>query len=232
METLQNLTGRSWTSFSIDGGKSSRHLQLFLQFRFVVHHSHLNDMLQSLLNASQPVEQIWHYDKPEPSVKTSSALLKITPAQTPNTRLQCKISVSVYHSVIFRQTNPKPEPSRSCSPSETPPRFSCWNLNASNFYRRTVLEPEASRMQCMSVRLSVCPACMPHLWFARTGPYVTHVEAREEAKTKKPRFRKCGFFVVCPYGVKVWFFRGSPVRAPMSPTWRQGKRQKPKKNTF
>ena len=153
-----------------------------------MHHSHLNDMLQSLLNASQPVEQIWHYDKPEPSVKTSSALLKITPAQTPNTRLQCKISVSVYHSVIFRQTNPKPEPSRSCSPSETPPRFSCWNLNASNFYRRTVLEPEASRMQCMSVRLSVClPVC-------RTF--------------------------------------GLPVRAPMSPTWRQGKRQKPKNHVL
>ena len=32
------------------------------------------------------------------------------------------------------------------------------------------------------------------------GLYVTHVEAREEVKTKKTRFRKCGFFVVCPYG--------------------------------
>lgn len=196
METLQNLTGRSWTSFSIDGGKSSRHLQLFLQFRFVVHHSHLNDMLQSLLNASQPVEQRWHYDKPEPSVKTSSALLKITPAQTPNTRLQCKVSVSVYYSVIFRQTNPKPELSQSCFPNETPPRFSCWNLTASNFYRRTVLEPEPSRMQCMSVCLS---ACMPHFWFARTGPYVTNVGSREKAKSKKTRFRKYGFFLACPY---------------------------------
>ena len=32
------------------------------------------------------------------------------------------------------------------------------------------------------------------------GLYVTHVEAREEVKTKKTRFRKCVFFVVCPYG--------------------------------
>ena len=32
------------------------------------------------------------------------------------------------------------------------------------------------------------------------GLYVTHVEAREEVKTKKTRFRKCVFFVVCPGG--------------------------------
>ena len=31
-----------------------------------------------------------------------------------------------------------------------------------------------------------------------TGLYGINVGAREEAKTKKPRFRKCGFFVVCP----------------------------------
>ena len=36
------------------------------------------------------------------------------------------------------------------------------------------------------------------LWFAHTGLYGINVGARDEAKTKKPRFRKCGFFVVCP----------------------------------
>ena len=110
----------------------------------------------------------------------------------------------------------------------------------------------SQNLQECNVCLFVClSACMPQLWFARTGPYVTHVEAREEAKTKKPRFRKCGFFVACPYGPlchprggkgkgknqkttfwKVWFFRGLPARAPMPPTWRQGKRQKPKNHVL
>ena len=49
-------------------------------------------------------------------------------------------------------------------------------------------------------------------WFARTGFYVTHVEAREEAKTKKPRFRKCGFFVVCPYGTHVEAREGAKTK--------------------
>ena len=38
-------------------------------------------------------------------------------------------------------------------------------------------------------------------WFAHTGLYVTHVGGKGGSKeTKKPRFRKRVFFVVCPYG--------------------------------
>ena len=95
------------------------------------------------------------------------------------------------------------------------------------------------------------PESVVFSWFARTGPYVTHVEAREEAKTQKPRFRKCGFFVVCLYGplyhprggkgrgknqkkhvLESVVFSWLPKRAPMSPTWKQGKRQKPKNHVL
>ena len=37
-------------------------------------------------------------------------------------------------------------------------------------------------------------------WFAHTGLYVTYWGAREEVTNKKPHFRMCGFFVVCPCG--------------------------------
>ena len=85
-------------------------------------------------------------------------------------------------------------------------------------------------------------------WFAHTGLYVTPVEARKEEKTKKTHFVKRGFFVVCPYGplchpcgskeggknekttlCKTWFFRGLPIRASMSPLWKQGRRKKTQK---
>ena len=75
--------------------------------------------------------------------------------------------------------------------------------------------------------------------------------AREEAKTKKPRFRKCGFFVACPYGTlypscgeqgreknekttlcKMWFFRGLPIWASMSPVLGAREEAKTKKTRF
>ena len=57
-------------------------------------------------------------------------------------------------------------------------------------------------------------------WFAHRSSYVNVWEARKEAKTKKPRFRKCGFFVVCPYGL---------LRHPCG---RQGRRQKRKNHVL
>ena len=62
------------------------------------------------------------------------------------------------------------------------------------------------------------------MWFFRGLPIRALTsplwEAREEAKTKKPRFRKCGFFVVCPYGL---------LRHPCG---RQGRRQKRKNHVL
>ena len=91
-------------------------------------------------------------------------------------------------------------------------------------------------------------------WFAHTGLYGINVGAREEAKTKKPRFRKCGFFVVCPYGlnatpvgrkeggkkekrkkthfVKRCFCCGLPIRASMASMWGYGRRQKRKNHVL
>ena len=57
-------------------------------------------------------------------------------------------------------------------------------------------------------------------WFAHTGLYGIHVGAREEAKTKNPLFRKCGFFVDCPYGFLC------------HPCGRQGRRKKRKNHVL
>ena len=70
-------------------------------------------------------------------------------------------------------------------------------------------------------------------------------------QTKKQRFRKCVFIIVCPNGslfhpcggqgkgknekttfYKMWFFRGLPIRVSMSSMWGASEQEKTKKTRF